>query len=60
SRKFKRLLSWPDSPESGMPAEFEPARNIYRLYGKADYLSETLDLPAFVQGRYEANFAGSL
>jgi len=43
-----------------MPAEYEPARNVYRLYGKAEHLSETLDLSAFVQGRYEPNFASSL
>jgi cephalosporin-C deacetylase-like acetyl esterase len=42
-----------------MPAEYEPARTVYRLYGKADHLAETLDLSALVQGRYEPNFASS-
>jgi hypothetical protein len=43
-----------------MPQAYEKARTVYRFYGKEDYLSETLDLSAFVQGRYEPNFVSGL
>jgi len=70
---FLGILRYLDLPEAAalvaprrlgfydrMPAEYEPARTVFRLYGKPDHLSETLDLSAFVQGRHEPNFASSM
>ncbi|HXK61388.1 MAG TPA: acetylxylan esterase [Acidobacteriota bacterium] len=70
---FLGILRYLDLPEAAalaaprrvafydrMPQAYEKARTVYRFYGKEDYLSETLDLSAFVQGRYEPNFVSGL
>ncbi len=67
---FLNVLRYVDLPEAAalvaprpvvfyarVPAEYEPARAIYRLLGKPDGLFLSMNLEAVVEGRYDHNFS---
>lgn len=67
---FLNVLRYLDLPEAAalvapravsfyahMPADFEPVRQIYKLYGKPEFPFVTMDIEAVVQGRYNHSFA---
>lgn len=45
---------------SRMPPAFEPAREIYRLYGKPDHVFVTMEMANVLEGRYGHAFSSGL